>query len=92
MCGCHLTTHCCAGNRVHADQISGDLLEAANQLPDDSVDAFISTYVLDILSDNDIDAVLSLAGRYLPADERHMLNVLHACILYLLSCCKFYCH
>ena len=53
----------CAGNRAHAEQISGDLMEAASHLSDDSFDAFISTYVLDILSDKDIEAVLRLAHR-----------------------------
>ena len=44
--------------------VSGSPSQAAADLPDASVDAFISTYVLDILSDEDIDAVLTLAQRY----------------------------
>lgn len=59
---CQQCMHC-AGNRAHAEQISGDPMEAASHLSDDSNDAFISTYVLDILSDKDIDAVLRLAHR-----------------------------
>ena len=44
--------------------VQGTPLEAGADLPDGSMDAFVSTYVLDILSDDDIDAVLTLAHRY----------------------------
>lgn len=71
----------CAGNRAHAEQISGDLMQAASHLSDDSVDAFISTYVLDILSDKDIDAVLRLAHRYFLTGKK-----------YCRICCQDACH
>lgn len=51
------------GKRAHAQTVIGDPSGAAYDLPDASVDAFVSTYVLDILSDDDIEAVLSLAHR-----------------------------
>ncbi|KAA6429495.1 MAG: hypothetical protein FRX49_00887 [Trebouxia sp. A1-2] len=51
------------GDRAHAQQISGDLTQAATNILDGAVDVFLSTYVLDILSDQDIDAVLCLAHR-----------------------------
>ena len=53
----------CAGDRAHVRQISGDLTQAAKNIPDGAVDVFLSTYVLDILSDQDIDAGLRLAHR-----------------------------
>ncbi|DBB05164.1 TPA: hypothetical protein ACH3X3_010409 [Trebouxia sp. C0006] len=51
------------GDRAHVRQISGDLTQAAKNIPDGAVDVFLSTYVLDILSDQDIGAVLCLAHR-----------------------------
>lgn len=56
------------GKRAHAQTVIGDPSGAAHDLPDASVDAFVSTYVLDILSDEDIEAVLSLAHRLLRPD------------------------
>jgi len=53
----------CAGDRAHVQQVSGDLTQAAKNIPDGAADVFLSTYVLDILSDQDIDAVLCLAHR-----------------------------
>lgn len=53
------------GARAQVHVVSGSPSQAAADLPDASVDAFISTYVLDILSDEDIDAVLTLAYRLL---------------------------
>ena len=38
-------------------------MRAAESVPNGAVDVFLSTYVLDILSDQDIDAVLCLAYR-----------------------------
>ena len=52
-----------AGARSRIEQSTGSPKEAAHDIPDGSVDAFLSTYVLDILSDEDIHAVLSLAVR-----------------------------
>ena len=52
-----------AGARVQACRSSGSPTTAGNDVPDGSVDMFLSTYVLDILSDEDIGAVLSLAYR-----------------------------
>ncbi|DBB01613.1 TPA: hypothetical protein ACH3X1_000255 [Trebouxia sp. C0004] len=51
------------GKRAHVRQINGDLTQAAENVPDGAADVFLSTYVLDILSDQDIDAVLCLAHR-----------------------------
>ena len=53
----------CAGGRITVQQSSGDPSAAADHLESGSCDAFLSTYVLDILSEQDIDAVLGLADR-----------------------------
>ncbi len=52
-----------ADNRAEVQQCFGSPTKAADHIPDGSVDAFVSTYVLDILSDQDIEAVLCLANR-----------------------------
>ena len=43
--------------------VSGNPLEAGDNLADGSCDAFLSTYVLDLLSEEDLAAVLQLAWR-----------------------------
>ena len=43
--------------------VSGDPLVAGDGLADGSYDAFLSTYVLDLLSEEDVAAVLQLAWR-----------------------------
>ena len=53
----------CAGKRAQVQLCSGSPRTAADHLPDGSVDAVVSTYVLDILSEQDIEAVLCLADR-----------------------------
>ena len=53
-----------AGKRAQVQQCFGSPKQAADHLPDGSVAAFVSTYVLDILSDEDIEAVLCLADRF----------------------------
>lgn len=53
------------GKRAEVQQCCGSPKEAADHLPDGSVDAVISTYVLDILSDHDIEDVLCTADRLL---------------------------
>ena len=43
--------------------VSGDPLDAGDGLANGSCDAFLSTYVLDLLSEEDVAAVLQLAWR-----------------------------
>ena len=60
---CVFNSTLCAGKRAQVQQCYGSPKEAANNLAEGSVDAVISTYVLDILSDQDIEDVLYLADR-----------------------------
>lgn len=55
----------CWGDRVQIQQSSG---EPELPLADASADRFLSTYVLDLLSSEDIDAVLAEADRVLSHD------------------------
>lgn len=57
-------THVHAGSRAQVWQSSGNPQHAGSVLDDSSFDAFVSTYVLDILSEADIASALQLAHRY----------------------------
>eukprot|EP00891_Asterochloris_glomerata_P008390 jgi/Astpho2/8390/Aster-x0808 len=51
------------GSRGRVQLVSGDPLDAGDGLADGSCDVFLSTYVLDLLSEEDVAAVLQLAWR-----------------------------
>lgn len=66
ICTWHINSQCSnisAGKRAAVQQCFDSPDKAADDIPDGSVDVFVSTYVLDILSNQDIEAVLCLADR-----------------------------